>query len=904
MHFSKKLVAGAVVIVLLLSFLVGTGIYVDWVWFASLGLEQIYQTRLIASTVLFTTSALLFLALFLGNLMLARRLASRQETLWEFIANIETRRRERTFLIVMTGVGVIISLLMGASASGQWTTTLAFFNRTPFNSTEPLFNQDVATYVFVLPLYSFVQSWLLVALILTIGATSLVYAVKLLLPQLPTPAPSLEPTLPLRLDLSINRPIKAHLSILVAMVALLLAYGHWLDLYGLVYSSSGPVFGASYTDVNVRVPGQWILVALAVLAAVLVLVNIVRRDYKLAAGGFGAWMVGLIFLGAILPAMVQRLIVQPSELERETPFIERNIKMTREAYGLNGIKEVVYEAAAAPTAQEIQANPSTIKNIRLWDTEPLLDTYNQIQSIRLYYDFLDVDVDRYVIDGEYRQVMLSVRELSPEKLPAQAQTWVTRRLQFTHGYGVAMSPVNEVTTEGLPALFLQDVPPRGKIPLTRPEVYYGEKNGDYVIVNTQTQEFDYPKGDENVYGQYQGNMGVRIGSILNRLVFAWYFGDINIVLPGQIADQSKILYHLNIKERAQKLAPFLILDRDPYAVIADGKLYWIQDAYTSTDRYPYSQPYGQRGEFNYLRNSVKLVTNAYDGSVTFYIADASDPILQTYAKIFPGVFVPMGRMPETIRQHIRYPEDLFNVQAEVYRTYHMQDPRVFYNKEDTWTIPNEIYLDKQVPMQAYYVIMRLPGESKDEFVLILPYTPPNKNNMITWLAARSDGEEYGKLVAYRYPKDKLIFGPMQIEARIDQDPRISEQLTLWNQSGSRVIRGNLLVIPIGQSNLYVEPIYLQAEQSKLPEMKRVVIAAGNRIAMEPTVGESLAKVYAGTPEVTAPPPAAVEPEPKPTRTLPPDLQEAVKSLQERYSRIQEEMKGLEAELQKLIDLVD
>ncbi|MCL5962311.1 MAG: UPF0182 family protein [Chloroflexi bacterium] len=893
--------AAVVVFVLFSLFVVGVGIYADWIWFASLGLEQVFQTRLIASIALFAAGFAVFLALFLVNILVASRLATRQETLWEFIAGIESRRREQTFLVSMIAAGVIGALVMASSTSRRWDTVLPFFNGTTFGAVDPLFKQDISMYVFVLPFYNYVLDWLVVAAILIAGGTAMVYGVKLLLPQLPAQTAPAERREPIRLNLTINRPIRIHLSILVAVLALLLAARHWLDIYGLVSSRNRAIFGADFTDANVRLPGQWILVGLAALAAILVLANIWRRDYKLATTGVAIWFAGLIIFSTILPTMVQRFVVQPSELEKETPYIESHIKMTREAYALDRIDEVQHQIQDVPTAQEVENSPSTIRNIRLWDTSPLLDTYNQIQSIRGYYDFVDVDIDRYVVDGEYRQVMTSVRELSPEKLPAQAQTWVNRRLQFTHGYGVAMSPVNEVTPEGLPTLFIQDVPPRGKIPVERPEVYYGEKNPGYVIVNTQTREFDYPKGDENVYSQYQAKTGVGIGSFLSRLVFAWNFHDVNLILPGPITADSKILYNLNIKERAQKVAPFLTFDRDPYVVVADGKLYWIQDAYTSTDRYPYSQPYSPGMGLNYLRNSVKVVTDAYDGSVRFFLVDPGDPLVQTYARIFPSLFTPMSQMPESLRQHIRYPEDLFRIQAEMYRTYHMKDPRVFYNKEDSWSIPNEIYLDRPVAIQPYYVIMRLPGESKEEFVQILPYTPPNKNNMITWLAARSDGQEYGKLVAYKYPKDKLIYGPMQIEARIDQDPRISEQLTLWNQSGSRVIRGNLLVIPIGQSNLYVEPIYLQSEQGKLPELKRVVLAVGNKVVMEPTVAAGLSGIFGAQTGQKAPveeKPSAEAPE------IPPGLQDLVKSLQQQYDKTQQEMKSLQDDIKRLSDVLN
>jgi uncharacterized protein len=633
---------------------------------------------------------------------------------------------------------------------------------------------------------------------------------------------------------------------------------------------------------------------------VLILVSTRQSGYRLLAIGIGLWFGLSVIAVDLYPSIIQRVEVLPSEFTKERPYLEHNINMTNKAYALDRITEVEYDAQDAITAAEVSANPGTINNIRLWDPQPLLDTYNQIQSIRLYYEYLDIDVDRYMIDGQYRQVMLGARELIPSKLASQAQTWVNIHLQYTHGYGAAMSPVNEVTPEGLPTFFLRDVPPQGSVPITRPEIYFGEGTNHYVIVRTEMMEFDYPRGDDNVFVRYAGDSGVEVGSMLRRALFAWQFGDVNIVLSNALTSESKILYHRNIRERVQKVAPFLAYDNDPYVVVADGRLFWIQDAYTITDRYPYSTPVQAGGVYNYMRNSVKVVIDAYEGNMQFFIADASDPLINTYSEIFPDLFVSMDEMPEYLRAHVRYPEGLFNVQADLYRRYHMRDPLTFYNGEDLWNVPNEIYIDKQVPMQPYYVIMRLPGEEQEEFALILPYTPPNRNNMITWLAARSDGENYGALIAYRYPKERLIFGPMQIEARIDQDTTISEQLTLWNQAGSRVLRGNMIVIPIGNSNLYVEPIYLQSETSRLPEMKRVIVASGNRVIMAETANQGLALLIGGgasvPPVVEVPPGNGQQPPP----TAGP-VGEAARQLLERYSRLQEDMSAIQADLRRLIE---
>jgi uncharacterized membrane protein (UPF0182 family) len=644
---------------------------------------------------------------------------------------------------------------------------------------------------------------------------------------------------------------------------------------------------------------------------ILILASALRRNSRWPLYAIGGWIVAAILVGALFPALVQRFQVQPNELARERPYIEYNIQFTREAFALGRVEEQSFAAEKMPSPQDIAQNEVTISNIRLWDHRPLKDTYNQIQSIRLYYDFHDVDVDRYNIDGEYRQVMLSARELSVEKLAGEAQTWVNRQLQFTHGYGVALSPVNEITTEGLPVLLVKDIPPVGNFNIEQPQIYFGEKTNHYVIVNTNTQEFDYPMGEKNVYGHYQGKDGVNLDSFIRRLVYAWQFGDLNILISGELTPESRVLYYRNIRERVNHLAPFLKLDSDPYLVVMDGGLFWIQDAYTVSDRYPYSQPIG--GGLNYIRNSVKAVINAYDGSVTFYVADPEDAIIRTYQTIFPKLFVPAEQMPDSLRVHLRYPEDMFNIQASVYQSYHMRDARVFYNKEDLWAMPREVYAGEEQLMEPYYVIMRLPGEEKEEFLLMLPFTPMNKNNTIGWLAARCDGENYGKLLAYHFPKERLVYGPSQIENRIQQDTVITEQLALWSRGGSRVIRGNLLLIPLGKSNLYVEPVFLQAEAGGLPELKRVIVVAGEQIAMEPTLKESIAAIFgteAPPPEPVVGPPAPAEPE----EALTAEIASLIEEAQQHYNQAQqylkagdwagygEELEALKTALERLAEL--
>jgi uncharacterized membrane protein (UPF0182 family) len=877
-------------------------LYTDWLWFADLGFEEVYRTRLLAQVTLFALGAALFVGLFFGSAVLARRLSARATRGVEFPGSPQARAMEGSFNLAVIGGGILFGLMMAGSMAGRWGEVLRFLRATPFGAADPLFGRDIAFFVFALPVYHFVQGWLLTVGLLALLVAVAAYGFRIVLPQM-----SLEggdgsvPRLLTSFQLILSRPMRAHLFGLGALLLGLMAWGYRLSIYELVYSPRGAAFGAGYADIHARLPALWFLVAAALLSAVLLLVGITRQGFRLPATALGLWFASAVVIGGIYPGVIQRVIVQPQELERERPYIERTIRMTRQAFGLDRIEETPITGEEMVTPAEIAENPGTIGNIRLWDPEPLLTTYNQIQSIRLYYDFVGIDVDRYTIDDQYRQVMLSARELAPERLPPQAQTWVNRRLQFTHGYGVAMSAVNEVTPEGLPTLFLQDVPPRGKIRIERPELYFSEKSTDYVIVRNRIPEFSYPKGEENVYTTYQGKTGVGLGSRARRLLFAWRFRDLNILISGAITPRSVILYHRNVRERVARLAPFLRLDRDPYIAVADGRLFWILDAYTHSDRYPYAARH--REGFNYLRNSVKAVVDAYHGTVTLYVADPADPIIRAYNRIFPGLFRPMAELPPALRSHLRYPQDLFAVQAEMYRLYHMQDPRVFYNKEDVWILPEEIYIDKPREMTPYYVIMRLPGTPREEFMLILPYTPPGKQNMITWLAARSDGENYGKLLAFRYPKDKLVFGPMQIEARLNQDTAISEQFTLWSQGGNRVIRGNMMVIPIGQSNLYVEPIYLQAEQGRLPEMKRVILASGNRVIMEPTVGAALQGLFAGRPEVA---PAVRRPlpgQPAP-RDAASDPAALLKAVQARQARIQEELRALEADLQRLLQLLE
>jgi len=865
-----------VLLIILLN--ITKGFYTEWLWFSSQGYGSVYTTILKTKIAVFFCAAIIFCVLFLGNLVLATRLVPKREGhFWPWALASWLQRRIKWGVILGTA---FLSLIFGMVAQGNWQVVLEFLNKQPFGITDPVFHREVSFYVFSLPFFEFLRGWLVGALIITLLGSVGVYALSYMVQ---------------RVKFDYARPVLAHIGGLAIAILGFFAWGYWLGIWELVFSGRGAVFGAGYADMHAQLPAQWILIAVVIIFAAVLIVSILRRNSRWPLYGLGGWIAIAIIVGAIFPALVQRFQVQPSELVKEGPYIEYNIQFTRDAFALNRVEEQSFPAEKTPSSQDIAQNETTINNIRLWDHRPLKDTYNQIQSIRLYYDFNDVDVDRYVIGGRYQQVMLSARELSAEKLAGQAQTWVNRQLQFTHGYGIALSPVNEISTEGLPVLLVKDIPPVGDFTIEQPQIYFGEKTNNYVIVNTKTQEFDYPMGDENVYGYYEGEAGVNLNGFMRRLVYAWQLGDFNVLISGELTPESRVLYYRNIRERVNHLAPFLKLDSDPYLVVMDGRLFWVQDAYTTTDRYPYSEPLGSG--LNYIRNSVKVVIDAYNGSVTFYVTEPDDALINTYQAIFPELFVSVEQMPEFLQAHLRYPEDMFNIQASVYQSYHMQDARVFYNREDLWSVPKEVYAGNEQPVEPYYIIMDLPGENKAEFLLMLPFTPANKNNTIGWLAARCDGENYGKLLAYHFPKERLVYGPSQIENRIQQDTVITEQLALWGRGGSRVIRGNLLMIPLGKSNLYVEPVFLQAEAGGLPELKRVIVAAGEQIAMESTLKESLEAIFgveAPPIEPEVEPPLPAEPEKPPAEPEKPpvaaNVTELVKEAQQHYDQAQQYLK--------------
>ncbi|MEP0919745.1 UPF0182 family protein [Leptolyngbya sp. DQ-M1] len=802
---------------------------------------------------------------------------------------------------LLNAIALIFSLLLGFIASQQWANVLQYLHPSAFNATDPLFNRDIGFYIFTLPFGELLALWLI--------GLSLYGFISVCLTYL-TSGDSLSEGWfrgfsPLQ---------QRHLFGVSGLFMATIAFGYWLSRYELLYSARGVTYGAGYTDVNAQLPAYIVLGLTALIIAAYLLWRWMfwrPKSKRRRWVGIGLVIYGVFAAaGLVVPEVIQYLIVQPNELVRERPYLERTIALTRQAFALNMIDAQTFNPQGQLREADLQANPLTIRNIRLWDQRPLLDTNRQLQQIRLYYQFPDADIDRYTLQTEapaqrptapknpssrqspqsqteQRQVLIAARELDYTAVPQEAQTWINRHLIYTHGYGFTLSPVNTVGAGGLPEYFVKDIGDaeggalvtssqaiRASIPIGRPRIYYGEIANTYVMTGTRQRELDYPSGSDNSYTVYDGRGGIPLNSWWQRGLFALYLKDWRVLITREFTPETKVLFRRNINQRIRAIAPFLSYDRDPYLVAADttskapgqkpspnqNYLYWIIDAYTTSNRYPYSEP--TTDKVNYIRNSVKAVVNAYNGSVNFYVADNTDPIIQTWSKIFPSLFKPLSAMPETLRQHIRYPVDFFNLQSERLMTYHMTDPQVFYNREDQWQIPNEIYGNESRPVEPYYLITSLPAVPFEEFILLLPYTPRQRTNLVAWLAARTDGENYGRLLLYTFPKERLVFGPEQIEARINQDPVISQQISLWNRQGSRAIQGNLLIIPIEQSLLYVEPIYLEAAQNSLPTLVRVVVAYENRIVMTETLEQALQVIF--RPEVT-PAPAIVRPieEPSP-----------------------------------------
>ncbi len=837
-----------ILVVVVMFFRQVIGLYVDWLWFQDVGYAQIFATILSYKTLLGASSGGLFALLIYVNLKIASSASAgfRYSGADNIIELPPPELIDPLFKRLLLPGALFLGLMAAPQGAANWEQAALFLNAVPFNLQDPQFGQDIGFYVFRLPLLRVFYHWAIFTIGLTAVATAAVYLLYRGIEYTPR-------------GLHLGDRARNHLLILFGLLLVVKAGGYYLDAFDLLHARRGVSHGASYADVYGNLPALRVLTFLALIAAALCFTQIYRTGYKFVILGVGA-LVGVHLLGLnAYPTLLQRFRVTPNEIEAERPFIERTIKFTRFAFGLDKIETKDFPAEEQLTVADLKRNDSTINNIRLWDHRPLLTTYAQLQEIRPYYKFVDVDNDRYMIDGTYRQVMLSARELSHQHL--QSRNWINEHLTFTHGHGVVFGPVNQVTSSGQPEFFIKDIPPVAStsLKIARPEIYFGELANEYVLVRTKSQELDYPSGDQNIYTTYKGQRGVAIGSLWRQLVFSAHHASLRILLAQDLTAESRILYHRQIQERVKKIAPFITFDRDAYLVIAQGgRLFWIVDGYTVSDRFPYSEPLRQQGT-NYIRNAAKAVVDAYEGTVEFYLSDTRDPIIQSYAKVFPNLLKPLDTMPQELRAHIRYPQDLFSIQARVYTTYHMQDPQVFYNKEDLLSIPRQNSEGREQDVEPYYTIMRLPGEAKEEFVLLLPFTPNKRDNMRSWLAARSDAPHYGKLTALDFPKAKLVYGPKQIDARIDQDTVISQQLSLWNQRGSQVIRGSLLSIPIERSLLYVQPLYLAADKGSLPELKRVIVAFGNRIAMEETMDQALQRVFSATPakEATQPVVAAL-----------------------------------------------
>ncbi len=841
-----KITATAIIGILVLLTIIFAGniieLYTGWLWFSEVDYASVFKTVLACRIILGAGVALLAFILIYGNVLLTRPLMARtipdtDDDVLKFPGQNQAFTR---YHHVIPWIIVFFCYMVGSTIAGFWPLVLSFFHQVPFGKQDPVFAKDLSFYIFSLPFYKALMSG-----ISTVAVFSLLFS---------TVSYILNRNIQWRNSqkLWVGKGARSHILILCAVIFAAKGWGYWLVRYDtlVLFASGHVVSGATFTDVHFKLPALMILSILCAgfcLGCLAAAFKPGGKFWVVPAAGVAALFVFYTLGTRIIPDIVQKFKVLPNELVAETPYIERNIRMTREAFKLEGVEERPFNARGTLGTRDIARNRATIDNIRLWDHRPLLATFGQLQEIRTYYSFANVDNDRYMIDGRYRQVMLSARELDSAKLPSRI--WINEHLTYTHGYGMVMGLVSESTPEGLPTLLIKDLPPSApqELKVSRPEIYYGELSNQYAIANTKSKELDYPSGDENVYTNYSGSGGVLFSSFWRKLAFVSKFKSLKILLSNDITKKSRILFNRNITQRAAMVAPFLRYDRDPYLVLFEERLFWIIDAYTYTSHYPYSMPL--ENGINYIRNSVKTVIDAYDGNLSFYVADDSDPLLKTYRNIFPALFKDMSEMPEGLRAHLRFPKDIFEFQSHVYSRYHMTDIQVFYNQEDLWTVPNEILENTETVLEPYYTIMKLPGETKEEYILMLPLTPSKRDNMIAWMAARSDYPNTGEILVYRFPKESLIYGPMQIEARINQDAAISQQFTLWGQRGTRIIRGSIMAIPIEDSLIYVEPIYLQAELGKIPELRRIIVAYGEKIAMEKTLDEALSRVISAKPGV-------------------------------------------------------
>ena len=857
-------------------------VYTDLLWYDELGYQGVFTKILVMKIWLFVGGTAVTAAALIVNFYFTFRFSRGPSTL---PVTEETMRLLRALLVVAVVITVLTAApVFGSAAAGRWEVFLLFLNKVSFGVSDAEFGQDLSFFIVTVRMLNFVQAWVMGTLIVSVVMSLLLYAGIYGLRGL---------------NFFLAPRMLKHIGILGGLLMLSIASGHVLAIYDLVLSSGGLVAGAGYTDIHARIPVLWLMTAIATLGAAAFFASHYFGGLRLMAGAFSLWVIMVLLANLAFPALFQRFQVDPNQFEREQVYIDRNIEATRAAYQLDQVEQVALPTVGDIDADVVANNLPVIENIRLWDVEPLQDAYNQLQFMELYYNFLNMDSDRYILDGKLRQVLLAARELDPENLPADARNWVNRRLQYTHGFGVVMSPAIGFTPEeGRPEFFIQDIPIRGEIPIERPEIYYGESPAPFAIVNSLAPEID-PSGSDL---HYRGEGGVDLGGTFRRLAYAWQFADINILLSDQISSGTKIQYRRQISGRVKALAPFLTMDEDPYPVVdGSGKLWWLQDAFTTTDRYPYSTFTGSG--FNYIRNSVKAVVDAFSGEVSIYVMDPNDPLLQMYRRAFPELFLDFDEMPSELQAHIRYPNGLFSVQAEMYLRYHVTDTQVFFNQADQWAIPEDSRFGRRgVEVHPSYLILQMPGGDSEEFVLMLPFSPAGeKKNLVGWLTARNDGVHYGKLNAFTVPKDPQVHGPSQVEARIENDPLISQQFTLWGGEGegSRIVRGQLLVIPVGDAIIYVEPLYLQSEALAFPELKKVILADGSNVVMADSVGRGLAMLLEGkAPSDVVPIGSGVEGQATPNSEDLRVIEHAVTELDEALKDIQEAVERLRESLEK------
>src|SRR2546422_418729 len=900
---SRRFVFFAIIAFLLLLIPVFVGPFIsfltDLLWFRSLGLESVYLRRFTAGFYAFAVFGAVFFVLALPNLYFALR-----PQVPRVVVDAERRRRGAlSTTLRFMWVLLIPAFFFGLAGGDEWDMLLRWVNQVPFGTTDPVFGRDIGFYFFTLPVLEFVRGWLLVALIVVAFGVVTLYFTRGVIGVATGTLASADIRVAGRTALALARPARAHLSILGGLFLALIASGYLLDQFELLFRQETVLVGAGYTSINARLPALTILTVLVGIAAIACFANAFRGTLWILGGSIVLWFAASLVVGNVYPALIQNFIVQPDQLNKERPYIARNIAATRAAYSLDTVDESAFSVADTPTAAEVRTALSDTSTVRLWDYRPLQQAFDQNQALRTQYTFVDVDIDRYQVGGKETPVMLSARELSSNRLPQQ--TWVNRHLVFTHGLGAVVSPVGGVASDGAPLYLVKDIPPVGEPKIDQPRIYYGELTNEYVIVDTSQDEFDYTTDQGNVQTRFNGQGGVGVGALWDRLLFAIRLGDRDLLVSPQITSRSKVLFHRQIVPRERLIAPFLEYDPDPYLVIANGKLYWMNDAFTIGDQYPYSERFSAvgvgsgalaGGGLNYIRNSVKVVTDAYDGTISYYIIDDKDPVVRNLKAIYPDLFKSINDMPQALRDHIRYPEALFSIQAQVYALYHMTNPDDFYGRTDAWKIASEVFTQggPALPIEPYYVTTRLPGSSRPEFVLFVPMTPAGgeRNNMVGWIAGRADAPDYGKLRVLTFPRDRPISGPLNIENRIDADSTIRQQLTLLCPQAPNCIRGNLLVLPVGGSFVDVEAIFVQATStSRIPELQRVILATQDRVVMTESFEKSLDALFGAQqqpPPTTTPPPSTTPP---PTTTPPSEIAALVRSATDHYNAAQAALKA-------------